>query len=223
MRIAPGDPIKAFITPRMNENDIIRIRHNLGLDQPVYIQYFCWLINTLKGNLGFSLINYRPVSTEISQRLPATLGLMGASLIFSFIIGIILGLISAIKQNKILDNIISFFCYIGISMPSFWLAMILIYFLSLKFHLLPSVGMHTIGVNSIFDIVKHAIMPCMVLSLQNIAIIARYVRFSAISQLKEDYVVTALAKGLNSKQILLNHVLKNSLLPVITFNGYVSF
>jgi len=219
IKIAPGDPIQAFITPEMSVADIERIRHNMGLDRPIYIQYISWLSNALQGNLGFSLVNHRPILVQIVERLPATLGLMGSSLILSLIIGIPLGLLSASYHNELFDNVATFFSYIGISIPSFWFAMMLIYTLSLKLGWLPSIGMRTIGVNSTIDLLKHGLMPTIVLSLQNIAVIARYIRSNTISQLKEDYVTVAYASGATKNEVLYKYVLKNAILPVITIIG----
>lgn len=219
MKAAPGDPIRAFVTPKMSQNDVIRIRHNLGLDKPVLVQYFYWLGNTLKGSLGYSLANSRPVSNQIVERLPATLGLMGTSLLISLILSIPLGLLSAAHKNKFVDKLLTLISYIGISIPSFWFAMTLIYIFSFKLHLLPSIGMHTIGINSIGDVIKHGIMPCIVLSFSNFSVLVRYIRSSTMGQLREDYVLTGYSKGLSKKQVLYHHVLKNSILPVITILG----
>lgn len=220
IKLAPGDPLQAFITPKMSTADIERIRQNLGLDKPIYLQYFYWIKNIFKGDFGYSLTNYRPVLDLILERIPATLGLMGASLLVSLVLGIPLGLLSATYKNKLIDNIITFFSYIGISIPSFWFAMILIYVLSLKLHLLPSIGMHSVGIEgSIFDVIKHGIMPCIVLSSQTLAVITRYIRSSTISQLEEDYVLVAYSKGLNKRQVIFKHVLRNAILPVITILG----
>jgi peptide/nickel transport system permease protein len=220
IKLAPGDPVQAFITPKMSAADIERIRQNLGLDKPIYLQYFYWIKNILQGDFGYSLTNYRPVLDLILERIPATLGLMGASLLLSLVIGIPLGLLSASYKNKFVDNIITFFSYIGISIPSFWFAIVLIYILSLKFHLLPSIGMHSVGIEgSIWDVIKHGIMPCIVLSSQTLAVITRYIRSSTISQLEEDYVMVAYSKGLNKKQVVFKHVLRNAILPVITILG----
>ncbi|WP_434305163.1 ABC transporter permease [Clostridium botulinum] len=219
IKLSPGDPIRAFINPKMKPSDIARIRHNLGLDKPIYIQYILWLKNVLKGDLGYSLINSRPISTQIIERLPATLLLMGSSLLISLVLGIIFGVISAVNKNKLIDNILSIISYIGISIPSFWFAMILIYIFSVNLKLLPSVGMHTIGVDSRLDVLKHLILPCTVLSFGNISVITRYIRSNVISELSEDYVMIAYAKGLSKKRILYKHVLKNALLPIITILG----
>jgi len=219
IKLAPGDPVQAYITPEMGPTDIERIRENLGLNDPIHIQYIRWLKNVLKGDLGYSLVNHRPVLIQIKERLPATIGLMSTSLIFSMIVGIIVGLLSAANQNKLFDRIVTLISYLGISIPSFWFAMMLIFLLSLKLKLLPSIGMRTIGVHSTWDLIKHAIMPTLVLSIQNIAVIARYIRSSTISQLKEDYVIVQLAAGASRNEILYKYVLKNAILPVITILG----
>lgn len=219
IKLAPGDPVQAYITPEMNAVDIERITHNLGLDKPIHIQYFNWLKNALQGNLGFSLVNHRPVVDQIIERLPATLGLMGAALLLSMIIGIPLGLLSAQYQNKFFDNITTLFSYIGISIPSFWFAMMLIYTFSLKMEFLPSIGMRSIGVNTTWDLIKHGIMPTIVLSLQSTSVITRYIRSNTISELKEDYVTVAYASGARKSEVLYKYVLKNSILPVITILG----
>lgn len=219
IKLAPGDPIRTFINPKMKASDIARIRHNLGLDRSIHIQYILWLKNVLKGDLGYSLINSRPIATQIIERLPATLLLMGSSLLISLVLGIIFGVISAVNKNNFIDNLISVISYIGISIPSFWFAMILIYIFSVNLNLLPSVGMHTIGVDSKLDVLKHLILPCTVLSFSSISVISRYIRSNTISELSEDYVMIAYAKGLSKKKILYKHVLKNALLPIITILG----
>ena len=203
----------------MSPEQVEIVRHNLGLDKPVYVQFLLWLKNVLKGDLGYSLVNYRPITVQIAERIPATLGLMGTSLIISIIVGIFLGLISAFYKNKFIDEFISLLSYIGISIPSFWYAMILIVFLSGKFRLFPSVGMRTVGVNTTIDLLKHFVLPSLVLSFQNTAVITRYIRSNAITQLKEDYVRTAVSKGLNRKMVFAKHVLRNILLPIVTIIG----
>lgn len=219
IKLAPGDPVQAYITPEMGPVQIEKIRENMGLNKPIHIQYIRWLKSALKGDLGYSLVNHRPVAMQILERLPATLGLMGTSLVISMILGIIIGLISAANQNKIFDNIAAFISYIGISIPSFWFAMMLVYLLTLKLNLLPSIGMRTIGIHTTWDLIKHGIMPTIVLSLQNIATITRYIRSSTISQLKEDYVTVEYASGAGRREVLYKYVLKNSILPVITILG----
>ncbi|WP_291579354.1 ABC transporter permease [Clostridium sp. UBA6640] len=219
MNLAPGDPAQGFRTPQMSEEQVAIIRASLGLDKPVFIRYFYWLKNTLRGNLGYSLITHQPVAKEILSRLPATLGLMGASMILSILISIPLGMYTAFNKNKFVDNVVTAVSYIGISIPSFWFSMILITIFALRLRLLPSVGMRTIGVNSFLDILKHGILPTIVLSFPNSAVLTRYVRSATIGELQEDYIITAMAKGVSKKQILFKHVMKNSLIPIITILG----
>ena len=219
IKIAPGDPVASYITPKMSERDVEIMRHNLGLDKPVYIQYFIWLQDVLKGNFGYSLVNHRPILKEITTRIPATLILMGTSLSLSIILAIPLGLIAGLKKNSILDNIISVFTYIGISIPSFWFAMILIYTFSLSLHLLPSFGMHAAGTNSTIDVIKHLIMPSLVLSFYNLSVFIRYIRSNTISELREDYVTLHYANGASKIVTLFKYVLKNTLIPIITILG----
>ena len=219
IKLAPGDPVQNFVRPDMNPEDIERIRKSLGLDQPIHVQYLSWLQNILTGNFGYSLINHRPVLDLIIERLPATLGLMGTSLVLSLLIAIPLGLFTAAKKNSVFDKVANFISYIGISIPGFWFALLLIYLFSLKLDLLPSMGMRTIGVDSVWDIVKHGILPCIVLAFQNISVYMRYIRSSTITQLEEDYVQIQYAFGSTKLKVLFKHVLKNVLLPIITIIG----
>ncbi|AIK32848.1 MULTISPECIES: ABC transporter permease [Bacillus] len=219
IKLAPGDPVRNFVTPNMSPIDVERIRKSLGLDQPIYMQYILWLKNILTGNFGYSLQNHRPVLDLIVERLPATIGLMGSSLLVSFVIAIPLGLFTGVKKNSIFDRIVNFISYVGISMPVFWFALLLIYLFSLKLNLLPSMGMRTVGQDSVWDIVQHGILPCMVLAFQNISVYMRYIRSSTIQQLEEDYVQIQYAYGASKKTVLFNHVLRNVLIPIITIFG----
>ncbi|SHH80160.1 peptide/nickel transport system permease protein [Clostridium collagenovorans DSM 3089] len=219
MNLAPGDPAKNYITPKMSQEQITIIRENLGLNKPILVRYGYWLKNTLSGELGYSLVTNQPVSSEIVSRLPATFGLMGISLLFSVIVALPLGLFTALHKGKFIDDFVTILNYVGISIPSFWFAMILITIFSLKLGWLPSVGMRSIGVDTTLDLISHGILPTLVLSLSNISVLTRYVRSSALVALQEDYIITAKSKGLSEKQVLFNHVLKNSLLPIITILG----
>ncbi|MBS4222927.1 ABC transporter permease [Lederbergia citrea] len=219
IKMAPGDPVRSFVTPDMNPDDVERIRKSLGLDKPVHIQYFLWLQNILTGNFGYSIVSKRPVLEMIVERLPATMGLMGASLIVSLILAIPIGLYTAVKKNSLFDKFANFLSYIGISIPIFWFALMLIYLFSLKWNLLPSMGMRTVGVSSTWDVMKHGILPCSVLAFQNISVYMRYIRSSTIRQLDEDYVQIQYAYGATRDRILFHHVLRNVLLPIITIIG----
>lgn len=219
MHLAPGDPLQAYISPDMNVEDIERIRESLGLNDPIIVQYFKWLFNTIQGNLGYSMVNSKPVLDLILERLGPTILLSGSALIISIMISIPVGLISGYKKNSIIDKILNVVSYVGISIPSFWFAMMLIYVFSIKLNIFPSVGMRTIGVDTTLDLINHLILPVTVLSFYNLSVYIRYIRSSTIEQLKQDYVTTQYAYGASTKDILFKHVLKNTLLPVITIFG----
>ncbi len=203
----------------MGAEDVERIRQNLGLDKPVYVQYLLWLKNVLSGDLGYSIVNHRPVMEQILGRLPATVGLMGAGLLLSLIISIPLSMYAGSRKNRPIDRILSLFSYIGISIPSFWFGIMLIYLFAVKLHWLPSMGMRTVGSDSILDIIKHGILPVTVLLYMNVSVYMRYIRSNTISQLEEDYVQIQYAYGSTTGTVLWKHVFKNVLLPVITILG----
>ena len=219
IQASPGDPIDNYVRPGMTEEQIEDIKEEYELDGSMAQQYFRWMSHIMRGDLGTSIHQNRPVVDIIAERLPATLMLMGTALAFSLMIAIPLGLWAGLRKNKRSDNLISLISYLGISIPPFWLAMIGIILFSLKLHLLPSGGMHTVNVNTAADLLWHMILPAFVLSLNNMAIFTRYIRSNTISQLEEDYVQTAMAKGTGKRKILFRHVLKNCLLPIITLAG----
>ncbi|AIY09676.1 peptide/nickel transport system permease protein [Paenibacillus jamilae] len=219
IKLAPGDPVLSFVTPNMHLEDIERMRHSLGLDQPAYVQYILWLKKSLTGDLGYSLINHQPVLDQILDRLPATAGLMGASIILAVLIAIPLGLIAAANRNRWIDKLINLMSYIGISVPLFWLGILLIYLFAIYLHWLPSTGMRTIGTDSVLDVIKHGILPCFVLAFGFLSVYVRYIRSSTITQLKEEYVQIQYAFGSGQRLVLFRHVLKHVLLPIITLLG----
>ena len=219
IKIAPGDPVLSFVTPNMHAEDIERVRHNLGLDKPAYVQYFLWLKELLQGNLGYSLVNHQPVLDQIIARLPATAGLMGSAIVVAVLLAIPLGLIAGANRGRWLDKLINMFSYIGISVPLFWMAILLIYLFAIYLHWLPSMGMRSIGVNSFVDVLKHGILPGSVLAFGFLSTFVRYIRSSTIGQFKEDYVQIQYAFGSSKKTVVFRHVLKHVLLPIISLLG----
>lgn len=217
--IAPGDISTMYITPNMTEEQKENIRENLGLDKSMGEQYVGWLKKAVQGEWGISYANKMPVAPQIMQRLPTTILLMGCSLLLSLILSIPLGLVAGYKKNTAVDNTIGFLAYIGMSIPSFFLGMILIIVFSSLLHILPSSGMRTVGVKTGIDLFKHMIMPCIAMSFSTLATFTRYIRANTIGQLSEEYVLTAEAKGTPKWKILSKHVLKNTLLPIITLLG----
>lgn len=218
-KAAPGDPVLTYVEPNMSEEYIENLRESLGLTKPLHEQYVLWLGRILQGNFGNSLMNNRPVLTQILERLPATVILMGSSMVLGFLISILLGLYSGKNKNGILDKVTSFFCYVGISIPTFWFGIMLIYLLSVNLHLLPSIGMHTEGDRSFGDLIRHMVMPCAVLTFSNASQYIRYLRSSTITEMSADYVMVQTAYGMSSFRILFCHVLKNAILPMVTVLG----
>jgi len=221
---APGDPLYMYTSPgkssfKMSEEQLDLLREDLGLTGNVVHQYVRWAGKTLTGDWGISLNNFLPVCPQILERLPGTIGLMAASLVLSVVLAIPLGLAAGTHKNRWIDNIISGFSYVGISIPSFWFALLLIIVFSLRLGLFPSSGMRSVGVDSAVDVIWHGVLPATVLAVNNMAIFVRYMRSNTINQLEEEYVLTAASKGASKWRILKSHVLKNCLLPIITIVG----
>ena len=216
---APGDISDMYVNPEMTEEQKANVIAQLGLDKSMTEQYFAWAERAVHGDLGVSLSNKSAVWPQFMQRLPATIILMGSSMILSLLLAIPLGLWSGYKKNSWLDNLISSLAYMGMSIPSFWFGMLLIIVFAAVLKVLPSSGMHTVGNVSAFDTFQHMILPCITLSIGHVAVYIRYIRANTIEQLSEEYVLTAEAKGDSQTKILFRHVLKNTLLPIITLMG----
>ncbi len=227
MHISPGDPLAMYMNPEkrgMTPEQMEQLRHQLGLDRPLGVQYVYWLKNTLQGNWGYSLKTKAPVLEEILSRLPNTLLLGAASLLLTLLIGIPLGVLSAVKHYSFIDYLTTVISFIGISMPGFWFAMLLIYFFSYQNNWLPSVGMQTIGyemagTEKFLDVFLHMILPVLTLSITEIAYWARYQRSTLLEVMNQDYVRLAYAKGLPEKKVIWKHSFRNALLPTITLLG----
>lgn len=219
IQAAPGDAIDNYVRAGMTEEEIEAIREEYGLGGNIVQQYGHWLSHVLQGDLGTSIAKNRPVADLLAERLPATMMLMGTALCISIVVAIPLGLWAGLHKNKLVDKVISIFTYLGVSIPPFWFGMIMVLIFSLGLHWFPSGGMRSINVNTTADLLWHMVLPAVVLSLNNIAVFTKYIRSNTISQLEEDYVVTARSKGTTKNKILFKHVLKNCLLPIITLVG----
>ena len=221
---APGGPLTPYLqNPHITEADIVRLKHNLGLDQPAYIQYFKWLLQVLHGDFGWSLSNSEPVTQAILDRMPATLELMGASFIVSIAIGVTAGLISAVKQYSWIDYAVTTFAFFGQSMPVFWFALMLqlafsvVGITAFGYHFaLPSAGISSQDNFDLGDRLSHLILPTIVLSLLFVATFSRFMRSSMLEVLRTDYMRTAAAKGVSQTAVILKHGLKNALIPLVT-------
>ena len=217
--LAPGDISSMYLTPDMTETERQLITEKLGLDKSMPEQYWGWLTEALQGNFGVSLSYNTPVAPMLLRRLPSTILLMGVSLLVSLALAIPLGLIAGYKKNTWADNLISSFAYFGMSIPSFYFGMLMIILFTATLHWLPSSGMHSVGVDTPLDTLQHMIMPVLTMALGTMDSKIRYVRANTIGQLSEEYVLASKAKGCTPAQILRKHVLKNTLLPIITILG----
>ena len=227
MNLAPGDPTAIYIDPTIGDQSpemLEIIREKLGLDQPLPVRYFKWLIRTVQGDLGYSFVTNRPVIKEIGDRIFNTLLLTISALILALVLGVAIGVYGALHQYKISDYILSILAFIGISMPSFWFAMMMILLFTSRLGWLPSVGMSslfppTTTWGRFLDVVKHMIMPVSVLSLSSLASWARYQRSSMLEVIRQDYIRTARSKGLSGRVVIYRHALRNAALPIITLLG----
>jgi len=226
IHLAPGGPVSTF-NPKVSPEYRERLIKMYGLDKPLYVQYLNWLKGVIHLNFGYSLsVDREPVWEKIKARLPVTLLINSISLILILILGVPIGVYSAVKANTLPDRIITVLTFIGYAMPNFWFALILMMIFGVKLHLLPVSGLHsTVGydqmtlLQKIWDWTKHLICPLMVATFGGIAGISRYVRNSMVEVLHSDFVLFARTKGLPERQVVFKHALRNALLPLITILG----
>ncbi len=209
--LLPGDPVQAMLGESATSAEHVeRLRHELGLDDPIYVQYARFLGNALRGDLGRSLVSRHQVLDEILSQFPATAELALASMAIAVIVGVTLGVLAAIRQNSWLDTLSMFVALLGVSMPGFWLGLMLIFFFSLRLGWFPATGQGG---------PERLILPATALGIGAAAIIARLTRSSMVEVLRQEYVTTARAKGLAEHVVILRHALQNALIPVVTMVG----
>jgi peptide/nickel transport system permease protein len=222
MSLAPGDVVAMFEDPAASHFATQEIRdrvlERLGLDVPIHMQYYNWIKGIiLDANFGYSFLDGQPVIHKIVERIPATLWLTVTAMIISLIISIPIGVYSAVKRNSFADLLFSFFSYLGISSPAFFVGLIAILFFSLKLEWFPVSGMREVYEHfDIADRIKHLILPSCVLAVGMIASNTRFIRSSVLEVINQDYIQTARAKGVSEYKVIVKHALRNALLPVIT-------
>ncbi len=223
LQIAPGDPVSGMIDPTIGNFDADMIeteREKLGLNEPLPVQYFFWLSRVLRGDLGYSLITQKPVADMIGIRLWPTLKITLSALILSTVVGITVGIISAVYQYSLVDYISTFLSFVAVSLPGFFLALALIYLFALRLDWLPTSGMVTLGQEpSLWDEIQHMILPVSILGIGSAAPLVRYARSSMLEILSQDFVVLARAKGVREWVAVLRHAFPNALIPLITVIG----
>jgi peptide/nickel transport system permease protein len=219
LHLAPGGPVGVMTgNPKVTGADLERIRQNYGLDEPLPLQYLLWFRQVfLRFDFGRSYVTGEPVSRMILERMPATFELMALSFAAALLLGILIGVMSALKQGRLADDLFSFVSAIGLSVPAFWLGLMAIGVFSLKFGLLPSGGREALsGQWTAVDRLRHLVLPVSVLSLTYLASWSRYMRAGMLDAIRGDFVRTARSKGLNERVVIFKHVLRNAILPVIT-------
>jgi peptide/nickel transport system permease protein len=238
VRAIPGDPAQIMLGQQATPEQVQQVRENMGLDKPILVQYGLFLKDAVRGDLGDSIVTGRPVVTELLVRLPATFELVAFAMLIAVLVGVPVGVISAVKQYSVLDKTTSVLALTGISMPIFWLAMILVVIFGVNLELLPFPGRldPTTGITAItglvlvdslltlnfagfWDGLLHLIMPALALGTIPMAVVMRMTRSSMLEVMGEDYVRTARAKGVVPWRVVFKHALRNAMLPTITVIG----
>jgi peptide/nickel transport system permease protein len=224
VNLAPGDPVTSMINPitraEMGPEWVEQRQAALGLNRPVIYRYGIWLKEVLQGNLGYSLIGGQSVASQIGARIGPTLLLMASAIILGTIIGIPLGMYSAIRPNSGADYLLTILGFLAISTPIFFLGLAMMYIFAVHLQWLPTSGMRTLGKpESTRDLIQHMILPVTALALVHIPLVMRYTRASMIESLRQDYVTTARAKGLREQSVIVRHAFRNALIPLITIVG----
>lgn len=219
LRIVPGDPIAAMLADAGGQEEVAALKAKLGLDQPLVVQYYKWFGNVLQGDFGNSIYGSRqPVSTILLEALPRTMSLAFMGFVIALLIGIPAGIISAMRRNTATDTAVSLFAFLGLSMPDFWLAILLIIVFAANLQWLPAIGYVPMS-DGLWLWFKHLILPSIAVGTAFSAIIARMIRSSLLETLRADYMRTAASKGLSPRALMMDHALPNAMIPVITVIG----
>jgi peptide/nickel transport system permease protein len=238
VRAIPGDPAQALLGQTATPDQIAEVRNRLGLDEPVFTQYLLFIKGALTGDFGTSLAFGQPVTSVLLERFPATLELTLAALLFAVIVGVPVGVIAAVKQYSLVDKITSVIALAGVSMPVFWLALVLVVLFTVQIDILPFPGrvssdtsftsytglyvvdtIVTFNLPALWDVLRHLILPAIALGTIPMAVITRMTRSSMLEVMGEDYVRTARAKGVVPWQVVFRHALRNAMLPTVTVIG----
>src|SRR6266508_131982 len=218
LRLAPGDPVLVFAGEVRDPEILADMRKSLGLDQPLPVQYVRWLGHTIQGDFGRSIRTKQRVGEAIVERVPATLELTGAALVFSVSLALVVGTLSAIKRNSLLDLLATGFTVAGVSLPNFFLGLLLILIFALLLRPFPPGGYVALK-DGVFDNLRHLVLPAITLATASMAVNMRQVRSSLLDVFGQDYMRTGRAKGLRETALLVRHALKNALIPVVTIIG----
>jgi peptide/nickel transport system permease protein len=221
INLAPGDPYTSMIDPNISAEDKRVMLEEIGYYDPLPVKYLKWAVRAVQGDLGYSIRYKEPVTKVMSRNMANTMLLSISALFFSVLVGVPIGVLSATRKYSLLDNVITVFSFIGLSVPVFFFGMLMIKFLAFDLSLFPISGMTTIGRNftglrGFVDLIHHMVLPVTVLGMVNMASLMRYTRSSMLEVITQDYIRTARAKGLRERTVIYKHALKNALIPVVT-------
>ena len=216
--LMPGDPVDILVSgdPDITSEDVARLKALYGLDRPLFERYLSWAGNALGGDFGFSRVHAVPVLDILLPRLGNTLLLLGISLLLALALALPIGVFAAVRPYSRADTAINLLCFAGISIPPFWLALMMIMLFAVFLGILPASGLYTPGDGDFADRLRHLILPVMTLTLASVGDYTRYVRAAVMEQLRLDYVRTAAAKGVDTNSVVWRHALRNALIPVVT-------
>jgi peptide/nickel transport system permease protein len=218
IELIPGDPTSMILGPEGTQEQRIELREQLGLDRPFYERAFDWYSSALRGDLGESLFLNQSVTEAILRRMPVTLSLSAMAMVFASLVGVSAGIVAAVKRGQALDWIVMFGAMLGLSIPVFWLALNMILLFSVNLGWFPTGGYVPLTESPI-EYLRHLFLPALALGLVHTAVVARMSRSAMLEVLRQDYVRTARAKGLQGRDVVLSHALRNSLIPVVTVLG----
>lgn len=220
IHVAPYDVIDSLTTPNMSQAQIDLLRDRYGLNEPFFVQYLVWLKNIFKGDFGYSLVSQKSIAEELAVRIPNTIRLVLPAYLTALFLAITLGLVAAANKGKFFDRLIDGIASVGIAVPTFWFAMILIYFFGYKLNWFSIIGMHTVGKEGdLSDYLSHFVLPYVTLTIAFFPDLTRYIRASAMEQVSKDYVMVQKAFQATKGQIFFHHVSRNVLIPVVTQIG----
>jgi peptide/nickel transport system permease protein len=216
--LMPGDPIDLMASgdPNITSEDVARLKAVYGLDRPLLERYGHWLAAALQGDFGYSRLHARPVIEVVLPRLGNTCVLMGVSFVLALVLALPAGIVAAMRPRSVLDYSLNLFAFAGISMPSFWLALLLILLFSVQLGWLPAGGVTSVGADSLTARLVHLILPVLTMTVLTVGTVLRFTRSAMLETLRQDYVRTAYAKGLGPVGVVLHHALRNAMIPVVT-------
>ena len=218
LRLVPGDPVAAILGIEYTPEAAAQLRHNLGLDKPIYVQYVEWMGGVLHGDLGKSIDTRQSVSNDIIKAFPKTLSITVLAFIFGVVVSVPVGILAALRRGSVFDFIASSTTFIGISLPPFWFGIVFILIFAVQLHWFPSVG-YVPPSEGLWPWLKHLLLPALAAGVGEVAILMRFVRAGLLEVLGSDYVRTARAKGLSENRVIVHHAMRNAMIPVVTVAG----